>query len=52
MEDYLVKALAYQGLVRAYAVAATDTVAEAQREQSLWMPMVTEKSKGICKILM
>ncbi|WP_302373686.1 Hsp33 family molecular chaperone HslO [Enterococcus asini] len=36
MEDYLVKALAYQGLVRAYAVAATDTVAEAQRRHDTW----------------
>lgn len=36
MEDYLVKALAYQGLVRAYAVAATDTVAEAQRRHNTW----------------
>ena len=31
MEDYLVKALAHNGFVRAYAVQATNTVAEAQR---------------------
>ncbi len=30
MEDYLVKALAHNGFVRAYAVQATNTVAEAQ----------------------
>ncbi|WP_368251914.1 Hsp33 family molecular chaperone HslO [Enterococcus sp. 2201sp1_2201st1_B8_2201SCRN_220225] len=36
MEDYLVKALAYNGLVRAYGVAATQTVAEAQRRHDTW----------------
>lgn len=34
--DYLVKALAYDGIVRAYAVNATDTVAEAQRRHETW----------------
>lgn len=34
--DYLVKALAYDGVVRAYAVNATDTVAEAQRRHETW----------------
>ena len=36
MADYLVKALAYDGVVRAYAVNATDTVAEAQRRHETW----------------
>ncbi|HPI99313.1 MAG TPA: Hsp33 family molecular chaperone HslO [Enterococcus sp.] len=36
MKDYLVKALAYGGYVRAYAVNATDTVAEAQRRHDTW----------------
>ena len=31
MNDYLVKALAYDGQVRAFAVKTTETVAEAQR---------------------
>ncbi|HBA0438777.1 TPA: redox-regulated molecular chaperone Hsp33, partial [Enterococcus faecium] len=31
MSDYLVKTLAYEGFVRAYAVNATETIAEAQR---------------------
>lgn len=35
MADYLVKALAYDGVVRAYAVNATDTVAEAQKDMKL-----------------
>lgn len=36
MTDYLVKALAYNGYVRAYAVDATSTVAEAQRRHDTW----------------
>ncbi|MFC0275871.1 Hsp33 family molecular chaperone HslO [Enterococcus devriesei] len=36
MSDYLVKALAYKGFVRAYAVNATETVAEAQRRHDTW----------------
>ncbi|MDT2828294.1 Hsp33 family molecular chaperone HslO [Enterococcus viikkiensis] len=36
MNDYLVKALAYEGFVRAYAVNATETVAEAQRRHDTW----------------
>ncbi|KZZ86545.1 Hsp33 family molecular chaperone HslO [Bacillus sp. SJS] len=34
--DYLVKALAYDGQVRAYAVKSTDTVAEGQRRHQTW----------------
>lgn len=36
MNDYLVKALAFDGQVRAYAVRTTDTVAEAQRRHETW----------------
>lgn len=36
MGDYLVKALAYDGEVRAYAVRTTETVAEAQRRHDTW----------------
>lgn len=36
MNDYLVKALGYNGQVRAYAVSTTDTVAEAQRRHYTW----------------
>lgn len=36
MEDYLVKALAYNGQVRAYAVSTTETVGEAQRRHYTW----------------
>lgn len=36
MEDYLVKALAADGFVRAYAVKATDTIREAQRRHDTW----------------
>lgn len=36
MEDYLVKAICFDGKVRAYAVRATNTVAEAQRRHDTW----------------
>lgn len=36
MNDYLVKALAYNGAIRAYAVCATDTVSEAQKRHDTW----------------
>jgi molecular chaperone Hsp33 len=36
MNDYLVKALAYSGQVRAYAAQTTKTVGEAQRKHSTW----------------
>lgn len=36
MGDYLVKALAYDGQVRAYAIKSTDTVGEAQRRHYTW----------------
>lgn len=37
MKDYLVKALAFHGEVRAYAVCATETVKEAQTRHDLWV---------------
>ncbi|MCR2823399.1 Hsp33 family molecular chaperone HslO [Lederbergia panacisoli] len=36
MTDYLVKALAYNGQVRAYAAHTTETVGEAQRRHYTW----------------
>lgn len=36
MSDYLVKALAHNGQIRAYAVRSTDIVAEAQRRHQTW----------------
>lgn len=36
MKDYLVKAIAYNGEIRAYAVRSTDTIAEAQRRHATW----------------
>ncbi|WP_301109252.1 Hsp33 family molecular chaperone HslO [Sporosarcina sp.] len=34
--DYLVKALAFDGVIRAYAVRSTDTVAEVQQRHQMW----------------
>ncbi len=36
MGDYLVKAIAYNGEVRAYAIRSTDTVSEAQKRHDTW----------------
>ena len=36
MSDYLVRATAFDGQVRAYAVQSTDTVEEARRRQDTW----------------
>lgn len=36
MKDYLVKALAFDGTIRAYAVRSTDTIAEVQRRHHIW----------------
>ncbi|MCM3118210.1 Hsp33 family molecular chaperone HslO [Neobacillus sp. MER 74] len=36
MKDYLVKALAYEGNIRAFAVRTTETVTEAQRRHQTW----------------
>lgn len=35
-EDYLLKALAYDGKIRAYAAVTTNTVEEARRRQNTW----------------
>lgn len=36
MNDYLIKATAFEGMVRAYAITSTDTVEEARRRQDTW----------------
>lgn len=36
MSDYLVKALAFEGQVRAYGIRTTDTVGEAQKRHMTW----------------
>lgn len=36
MKDYLVKATAYNGMVRAYAVCSTETVEEARKRHDTW----------------
>ncbi|WP_186575878.1 Hsp33 family molecular chaperone HslO [Aquibacillus kalidii] len=36
MGDYLIKATAFKGSVRAYAIQSTDTVEEARRRQDTW----------------
>ncbi|MET3700081.1 molecular chaperone Hsp33 [Bacillus oleivorans] len=36
MNDYLIKALAFDGQVRAYAVSSTETVSEAQSRHHTW----------------
>src|SRR5690625_894730 len=36
MEDYLIKATTYDGMVRAYAIRSTKLVEEARRRQDTW----------------
>lgn len=36
MSDYLIKSLCYEGQIRAFAVRATETIAEAQRRHDTW----------------
>ena len=36
MEDYLVKALCYEGSIRAYGIRATNTIKEAQERHDTW----------------
>ena len=36
MSDYLVKALAFEGQVRAYGIRTTETVGEAQERHQTW----------------
>ncbi|HEY4566724.1 MAG TPA: Hsp33 family molecular chaperone HslO [Savagea sp.] len=36
MKDYLVKALAYDGTIRAYAIRSTETVKEVQERHTMW----------------
>ena len=36
MSDYLVKALAYDGMARVYAAVTTETIKEAQRRHDTW----------------
>lgn len=40
MQDYLVRALGFEGKVRAFAVKTTETVSEAQRRHNTW-PVVS-----------
>lgn len=47
MSDYLVKALAYNGQVRAYAVRSTDTVNEAQRRHYTWPTASAALGRGM-----
>ncbi len=36
MKDYLIKALAFNGEIRAYAVRSTETIGETQRRHNMW----------------
>lgn len=47
MSDYLVKALAYNDQVRAYAVRSTETVGEAQRRHYTWPTASAALGRGI-----
>lgn len=52
MKDYLVKALAFNGTIRAYAVRSTETVAEVQRRHEIWPTATAAIGRGMTAAVM
>lgn len=52
MEDYLLKALCFEGQIRAFAVNATETVGEAQRRHDTWNTASAALGRSIVGSLM
>ncbi|PYZ95411.1 Hsp33 family molecular chaperone HslO [Alteribacter lacisalsi] len=47
MSDYLVKALAYDGMVRAYAIRSTEMVQEAARRHDTWRTVTAALGRSL-----
>ncbi|ADU28363.1 Hsp33 family molecular chaperone HslO [Evansella cellulosilytica] len=47
MKDYLVKALAYEGTVRAYAIQSTEMVREAARRHDTWRTVTAALGRAL-----
>ena len=50
--DYLVKALAFEGQIRAYAVRSTETVGEVQRRHNMWPTATAALGRSISASVM
>lgn len=50
--DYLVKALAFEGQIRAYAVRSTETVGEVQRRHHMWPTATAALGRSISASVM
>src|SRR5699024_7962718 len=47
MKDYLIKAVAYDGYIRAYAIDSTNTVEEARRRHDTWATASAETGRTL-----
>lgn len=52
MNDYLVKALAFNGEIRAYAVRSTETVSEAQQRHDIWPTATAALGRAMTAVVM
>lgn len=52
MNDYLVKALAFNGEIRAYAVRSTEAVSEAQRRHDIWPTATAALGRAMTAVVM
>lgn len=52
MKDYLIKALAFNGEVRAYAVRSTETIAEVQRRHDMWPTATAALGRTMTAVVM
>lgn len=52
MNDYLVKALAFNGEVRAYAVRSTETISEVQQRHDMWPTATAALGRAMTAVVM
>lgn len=52
MKDYLVKALAFNGEIRAYAVRSTDTISEVQQRHDIWPTATAALGRAMTAVVM
>ncbi len=52
MNDYLVKALAFNGEIRAYAVRSTETISEVQKRHDIWPTATAALGRAMTAVVM
>lgn len=52
MNDYLVKALAFNGEIRAYAVRSTETISEVQQRHDMWPTATAALGRAMTAVVM